>query len=63
MAMDFDVTEPMGVDTTAIGQRNDVEILACPSPEAGLDAEQNTLIQVDVSKVCLFDTRSGDRVR
>ena len=39
MAMDFDVTEPMGVDTTAIGQRNDVEILACPSPEAGLDAE------------------------
>ncbi len=63
MTMDFDVTEPMGADTIAIGLWNDVEILARLSPEAGLDAGKNTSIQVDVSKACLFDARSGERVR
>ena len=63
MSMDFDVTEPMGADTIAIGEWNDVEILARLSPEAGLAAGQNTAIQVDVSKVCLFDSESGGRIR
>ena len=63
MAMDFDVTEPMGADTIAIGEWNDVEVLARLSPEAGLNAGENTSVQVDVSKVCLFDPTSGERVR
>jgi multiple sugar transport system ATP-binding protein len=63
MTMDFDVTEPMGADTIAIGEWNEVEILARLSPEAGLEAGQNTSIQVDVSKVCLFEPSSGERVR
>ncbi|NCV52277.1 MAG: sn-glycerol-3-phosphate ABC transporter ATP-binding protein UgpC [Gammaproteobacteria bacterium] len=63
MTMDFDVTEPMGADTIAIGEWNDVEVLARLSPEAGLNAGENTSIQIDVSKVCLFDPTSGERVR
>jgi multiple sugar transport system ATP-binding protein len=63
MTMDFDVTEPMGADTIAIGEWNDVEVLARLSPEAGLNAGENTSVQVDVSKVCLFDPTSGERVR
>ena len=63
MTMDFDVTEPMGADTIAIGEWNDVEVLARLSPEAGLNAGENTSTQIDVSKVCLFDPTSGERVR
>ena len=63
MKMDFDVTEPMGADTIAIGEWNDVELLARLSPEAGLAAGENTPVQIDVSKVCLFDPTSGERVR
>ena len=32
-------------------------------PEAGLRAGKNTVIQVDLSKACLFDTESGERIR
>jgi hypothetical protein len=53
----------MGADTIAIGEWNDVEVLARLSPEAGLNAGENTSVQVDVSKVCLFDPTSGERVR
>jgi multiple sugar transport system ATP-binding protein len=63
MTMDFDVTEPMGADTIAIGEWNEVEVLARLSPEAGLNAGENTVVQVDVSKACLFDPESGQRVR
>ena len=63
MTMDFDVTEPMGADTIAIGEWNEVEVLARLSPEAGLNAGENTVVQVDVSKACLFDHESGQRVR
>ena len=63
MTMDFDVTEPMGADTIAIGEWNDVEVLARLSPEAGLSAGENTSVQVDLSKACLFDPKSGERVR
>ena len=63
MAMDFVVTEPMGADTIAIGEWNGIEVLARLSPEAGLKAGKNTVIQVDLSKACLFDTESGERIR
>ena len=63
MAMDFVVTEPMGADTIAIGEWNGIEVLARLSPEAGLRAGKNTMIQVDLSKACLFDPESGERIR
>jgi multiple sugar transport system ATP-binding protein len=61
--MDFDVTEPMGADTVAIGEWNGIEILARLSPEAGLRAGKNTPVQVDLSKVVLFEPESGERIR
>jgi multiple sugar transport system ATP-binding protein len=63
LEMDFDVTEPMGADTIAIGEWNGIEILARLSPEAGLRAGQSTPVQVDLSKVVLFDPESGERIR
>ena len=63
LEMDFDVTEPMGADTMAIGEWNGVEILARLSPEAGLRAGKNTPVQVDLSKVILFEPESGERIR
>lgn len=63
LEMDFDVTEPMGADTIAIGEWNGIEILARLSPEAGLRAGQSTSVQVDLSKVVLFDPESGERIR
>ena len=61
--MDFDVTEPMGAHTVAIGEWNGIEILARLSPEAGLRAGKNTPVQVDLSKVVLFEPESGERIR
>ena len=63
LEMDFDVTEPMGADTIAIGEWNGIEILARLSPEAGLRAGKSTPVQVDLSKVVLFDPESGERIR
>ena len=63
LEMDFDVTEPMGADTIAIGEWNGIEILARLSPEAGLGAGKSTPVQVDLSKVVLFDPESGERIR
>ena len=63
LEMDFDVTEPMGADTIAIGEWNGIEILARLSPEAGLRAGKGTPVQVDLSKVVLFDPESGERIR
>ena len=63
LEMDFDVTEPMGADTIAIGEWNGIEILARLSPEAGLRAGKITPVQVDLSKVVLFDPESGERIR
>ncbi len=61
--MDFEVTEPMGADTIAIGQWNHIEVLARLSPEAGLSAGKATSVEVDLSKVVLFDPDSGQRIR
>ena len=61
--MHFDVTEPMGADTIAIGEWNGVEVLARLSPEAGLAAGRDTPIQVDFSKAVLFDPATGERIR
>ncbi|MDB2619678.1 sn-glycerol-3-phosphate ABC transporter ATP-binding protein UgpC [Litoricolaceae bacterium] len=63
LEMDFDVTEPMGADTIAIGEWNGIEILARLSPEAGLRAGKSTPVQVDLSKVVLFHPESGERIR
>ncbi|MDG1157157.1 MAG: sn-glycerol-3-phosphate ABC transporter ATP-binding protein UgpC [Litorivicinaceae bacterium] len=63
LEMDFDVTEPMGADTIAIGEWNGIEILARLSPEAGLCAGKKTPVQVDLSKVILFEPESGERIR
>lgn len=63
LEMDFEVTEPMGADTIAIGQWNGAELLARLSPEAGLAAGAGTVIQVDVSKVVLFHPETGERLR
>ena len=63
MEMDFDVTEPMGADTIAIGQWNQVEVQARLSPDAGLAAGAGTPVQVDFSKAVLFDPSSGERIR
>jgi len=63
LEMDFDVTEPMGADTMAIGEWNGIETLARLSPEAGLRAGKNTSVQVDLSKVVLFEPESGERIR
>jgi len=63
LEMDFDVTEPMGADTIAIGEWNGIEILARLSPESGLCAGKSTPVQVDLSKVVLFDPESGERIR
>ena len=63
LEMDFDVTEPMGADTIAIGEWNGIEILARLSPEAGLHAGKKTPVQVDLSKVILFEPESGERIR
>jgi len=63
LEMDFDVTEPMGADTIAIGEWNGIEILARLSPEAGLRAGKSTPVQVDLSKVVLFNPESGERIR
>ena len=61
--MHFDVTEPMGADTIAIGEWNGVEVLARLSPEAGLAAGQHTPIQVNLSKSVLFHPTTGERIR
>ena len=61
--MDFEVTEPMGADTIAIGEWNDTEVLARLSPEVGLRAGKATSVEVDLSKVVLFDPDSGQRIR
>lgn len=63
MEMDFDVTEPMGADTIAIGEWNQVEVQARLSPDAGLAAGAGTPVQVDFSKAVLFDPSSGERIR
>lgn len=63
LEMDFDVTEPMGADTMAIGEWNGIETHARLSPEAGLRAGKNTPVQVDLSKVVLFEPESGERIR
>ena len=63
LTMHFDVTEPMGADTIAIGEWNGVEVLARLSPEAGLAAGQHTPIQVNLSKSVLFHTTTGERIR
>ena len=57
------MTEPMGADTIAIGEWNGIEILARLSPEAGLCAGKKTPVQVDLSKVILFEPESGERIR
>jgi multiple sugar transport system ATP-binding protein len=61
--MDFEVTEPMGADTIAIGEWNDTEVLARLSPEVGSRAGKATSVEVDLSKVVLFDPDSGQRIR
>ena len=61
--MDFEVTEPMGADTIAIGEWNDTEVLARLSPEVGLRAGKATSVEVDLSKVVLFDPDLGQRIR
>ena len=61
--MDFEVTEPMGADTIAIGEWNHIEVLARLSPEVGLSAGKATSVEVDLSKVVLFDPDSGQRIR
>ena len=38
--MDFEVTEPMGADTIAIGEWNHIEVLARLTPEVGLVQEK-----------------------
>ena len=63
LTMHFDVTEPMGADTIAIGEWNGVEVLARLSPEAGLAAGQHTPIQVNLSKSVLFHPTTGERIR
>ena len=57
------MTEPMGADTIAIGEWNDTEVLARLSPEVGLSAGKATSVEVDLSKVVLFDPDSGQRIR
>ncbi len=62
-SMDFDVIEPMGADTMAIGEWNGQTLMARLSPEAGQCAGANTAIQLDISKCVAFDTANGDRIR
>ena len=61
--MDFDVIEPMGADTMAIGEWNGQTLLARLSPEAGQKAGLATAIQLDTSKCVAFDGANGERIR
>ena len=59
--MDFEVTEPMGADTIAIGQWNHIEVLARLSPEGGLVLEKLPLSRLIFPRLfCLIRTRDKE---
>lgn len=61
--MDFEVVEPMGADTMAIGHWNGTEVHARLSPKAGLHAGERTEIQVNTALAVIFDKNTGERIR
>ena len=63
LQMDFDVVEPMGADTMAIGQWNGVDVHARFSPKAGAAAGKGTDVQVNTAKAVFFDVNTGERIR
>lgn len=61
--MDFEVVEPMGADTMAIGQWSGTDVHARLSPKAGLSAGKGSEIQVNTSMAVAFDKETGKRIR
>lgn len=63
IAMDFEVVEPMGADTMAIGQWNGIDVHSRLSPKAGAQAGKGTEIQVNTALAVVFDKETGERIR
>lgn len=61
--MDFDVVEPMGADTMALGAWNGTDVNARLSPKAGMAAGMGTEIRVNTQSVVVFDPNTGERIR
>lgn len=61
--MDFEVVEPMGADTMAIGQWNNTDVQSRLSPKAGQEAGVGTEIQVNTALAVIFDKNTGERIR
>ena len=61
--MDFEVIEPMGADTMAVGNWNGADVHARLAPEAGKTAGKNTEVQVNTSLAVAFDCETGERIR
>ena len=62
MKLDFDVVEPMGADTMAIGQWNGIDVHSRLSPKAGMTAGAGTEVQVNTAKAVAFDIQTGERI-
>ena len=62
MKIDFDVVEPMGADTMALGQWNGTDLNARLSPKAGASAGKGTPIHVNTAMAVAFDTATGERI-
>jgi multiple sugar transport system ATP-binding protein len=63
IVMDFEVVEPMGADTMAIGQWNGIDVHSRLSPKAGSQAGERTDIQVNTALAVIFDKETGERIR